>query len=115
MSENDELKQIEAALRPLPMGPSRRIPTELRRRIARYARRRLAGGLSREAIAKELGVSSPTLVRVLQEEAPPAFVPVRTSGASRTTTASLTVRGPAGLTIEGLDIEGLVTLLRGLS
>ena len=83
--------------------------------MARYARRRLAGGLSRGAVARELGVGDPTLARMLREEPPGEFVPVRASTPSEEPAATMTVRGPGGLTIEGLDIDGLVALLRGLS
>lgn len=114
MSENQELKQLRTALKALPKGPARRIPAGLRRQIARYTRRRLAEGAPRGAIASEIGVGAPTLVRVLREEEAPGFVPVRVTKAVPST-PPLTVRGPAGVTIEGLDIEGLVALLRGLS
>ena len=112
MSTNKELQRIKAALGERPKGPGRRIAPEVRSLIARYARRRLAAGTSRVAIAAELGVGDGTVARVLQTAAEVELVPVRLTSEGL---SSATVRGPGGLTIEGLDIEGLAALIRALS
>jgi hypothetical protein len=112
MSTNVELQEIKKALTALPKGSSRRIAPELRLRVAMYARSRIAEGAARAAIARALGVSAPTIRRLLRERLVPQMVPVQiaTHSASR-----LIVRGPNGLNVEGLDFDGLVALIRALS
>lgn len=109
MSTKSELQHIKSALAARPKGPGRRIPPELRRRIAGYARRRATEGAARVAVARELGIAEQTIVRAL-ETSPDELLPIHVSGS-----VTATVRGPAGLTIEGLDIEGLAELIRALS
>ncbi len=110
MSTKTELQQIKTALVSRPKGPGRRIPPELRQRIARYARRRAREGASRLAVAREIGVAEQTVARALNAS-PDDLLPICASDSA----SGATVRGPAGLTIEGLDIEGLAELLRALS
>ena len=112
MSTKKELQRIRAALAARPKGPGRRITPEVRHWIACYAHRRAAEGASRVGVAREVGVSDETLVRVLKAEPADELVPVRVALES---SCSPTVRGPGGLTIEGLDIEGLAGLIRALS
>jgi len=102
------------ALATRPKGPGRRIPPELRRLIGRYAQRRIAEGASRVQIVSEVGVGDGAIVRALEGERAEALRPVRVVSQS-TSAPEVTVRGPAGLTIEGLDVEGLVALIRALS
>lgn len=112
MSTNDEQKQIRAALARQPRGPGRRISPEIRRLIGRYARRRLAAGATRMAVSAELGVGDQTIARALATMLTQELLPVRVASSP---SRSLTVRAPAGLTIEGLDIEGVAALIRALS
>lgn len=113
MSRSNELKQIQRALAELPTGRERRIPEQVRDWITTYARRQMAAGQSRSAVAAELGVSDPTLVRLLRRSSP-RLLPVHVA-AGPEIRGGLVVRGPGGLVIEGLDVDGLIALIRGLA
>jgi hypothetical protein len=112
-------ERLEQAVSALATGGQRRYPEKLRARIAEYSRARLKAGVGLTRVSSELGVSHPTLVRLLDEK-PIAMRRIRiarpkaTEGKSAATEA-LVVRGPAGLVIEGLDVEGVATLVRALS
>ncbi len=108
---NNELQRIREGLAGLPKGRARRIPPELRALIDRYARRRADEGARQNAIARELGVGESTVSRALEEPSE-GLRPVRVV---RTSSGAIIVRGPGGLTIEGLDIAGLAALIRALS
>lgn len=95
-------------------GPQRRYPAKLRAQIAEYAHARLAAGAKRSHVVAELGVSSPTLVRLLAQQRP-AFKQVRLSAEPQPVqprSGALVVRAPGGLVIEGLDVASLAQLLR---
>jgi len=106
-----EQQQIRAALEGLPTGRARRIPPEVRALIERYVRRRISEGARRNAVARELGVGESTVARAW-DAGTEQLRPVRVVPASP---AAVTVRGPCGLTIEGLDIDGVAALIRALS
>jgi transposase-like protein len=111
----DRIHTLVAALTP---GCQRRYPVRLRRQIADYAQARLQAGVARARVCHELGISDPTLGRVLAErEEGSRFQPVRILPPARKAVlaAGVTVRGPSGLTIEGLDTAGLAALMRALS
>ena len=112
MLTNTELRELQAAIAALPRGPNRRLPTGLRQRITAYVHEQVDGGRSRGVISEELGISIPTVRRLLNEKRPAKMVPVRVTPAAA---SSITVRGPSGLVIEGLGMEGLVALIRALS
>ena len=111
-------QRIRAEVERLTAGRQRRYPPTLRRQIAQYARVRLAQGARRYELVGELGVSDPTLVRMLEEDRPEPrlrpvrVVPEREAPASR---APIVVRAPGDIVIEGLDAAGVATLLRALS
>ncbi len=111
-------QRIRADVASLTAGPQRRYPAALRRRIAAYARARLAQGASRGQVGVELGVSDPTLVRLLGEQRPtPRLRPVRVVSTREPAMggSSVLVRAPGGVVIEGLDPAGIAALLRALS
>ena len=125
IQQRNTIRQVASKLR---RGPQRRYPTKLRREIASYARVRLAQGVARATVCEELGVSSPTVVRILSEAetrrsgaatreavaGSPAIRPVRVV-AEAIDSRRLVVRGPGGVVVEGLDLAGVVSVLRGLS
>jgi phytoene dehydrogenase-like protein len=123
LSLESRRQRIRAAVDRLTQGPQRRYPGRLRRQIADYAQVRMAAGASRALVVGELGVSDPTLSRLLADEAPrPRLRPVRVvadpgpatpQGAAAS--AMLTVRAPGGVVIEGLDVGGIVALVRALA
>jgi predicted transcriptional regulator len=100
------------------MGTAVRYSKDLRRRAARFARRRRRLGTPVAAIARELGLRARTLRLWLQEPAsPPRLrrVAVATepenSGSARGVSVLVTSQG---IRVEGLDLQAVVTLLRGL-
>ena len=104
--------RIRSAVEELPPGPMRRYPARLRMSIASYARAYIADGGSQTRVCAELGVSPPTLSRLL-DDARPTLRPVRVIEAAEPARA-VVGRGP-GIVIEGLYIEGAAALLRGLA
>lgn len=110
MPTNQDLRRIRRHLAELPNGRGRRFSHELRDELGRYARARRAAGATNAAIAVELGVSAPSVARALARR---TVVPVRVVEDPRV--QQLMVRGPHGVLVEGLDIEGVALLLRALS
>ncbi len=125
LQQRKTIRKMASKLRP---GSQRRYPTKLRRQIASYARGRLAQGVARATLCEELGVSSPTMIRILSEAetrqgtpgtrkavaGPPSIRPVRIV-AEAIDGGRLVVRGPGGVVVEGLDLDGVVSVLQGLS
>ena len=122
-SQEARRAQIRRSISSLARGRQRRYSTKQRRMIGAYARERIAGGSSRAQISKEIGVSDPTLVRLLEQDnaasgrlRPVRIVeepgPIAEAGSAMTTPV---VRGPAGIVIEGLDIASIAALVRALS
>lgn len=100
-----------------PRGAGRRYPPPLRRIAVEYFERRRAAGATVEAISRELGVKRHTLVAwtsATESTQAPRFVPVNVV-AERTTPSTFVVHGPRGIRIEGLDLAGVIALLRGLA
>ena len=122
MSTKQELQRIRTALAARSRGPGRRLPPDLRERIARYAIRRARDGATRFAVAREVGVGEQTISRAI-DALPDELIPIRVAeparGAEPARSAQpshgAVVRGPAGLTIEGLDIADIAELIRALS
>lgn len=123
-----EAGRVRRAVSGLREGPQRRYSPALRRAIQRVARARLAGGRSRAAICEELGVSSPTLDRMLTEPVPgpqrgpsrSAWRPVHVRAPAPTSQsaaagAALVARCPGGVVVEGLDVAGVAALVRALA
>jgi len=119
--------RIRAAVAALTAGAQRRYPVQLQAQIAEYARERMEAGAARAQVVKEIGVSDPTLSRLLgakgrrRRPQRSVFRPVivdpgaeRAAGAAIHAT-SLVVRGPGGIVIEGLDVAGVAALIRALS
>lgn len=127
MSGKDLLARLCTALSSVSgVGRGRRYPKRLQKRVVEYYRLRSSQGLSDKEIAAELGILWKTLQRWQKQtaQAPnsthaPVFEPVHIVDppvdAATTTRNTLVVRGPAGLCIEGLDLDGLAELVRRLS
>lgn len=64
------------------------------------------------AIAEELGITTPTLGRWLEEPVEPGFHEVKLAPASPAPGGGLRVVLPSGLCIEGLDLGQVVELAR---
>lgn len=111
-------QRLRAEVARLTAGSRRRYPAVLRRQIAHYAQSRLAEGVLRSELVDELGVSDPTLARLLEEARPePRLRPVCVvpEAQARPSRSPIVVRAPGGIMIEGLDAAGVAALLRALS
>jgi hypothetical protein len=86
---------------------------ELKGRLIAETQSRRATGKTLEAIGEELGVPWKTLSRWCTEEQKSASG-FRAVEIVATPSAKLVVHGPAGLRIEGFDLDGVVELLRRL-
>ena len=111
MSKNTEARRVHAVLAKLPQSRGRRFTSQLRADVERYARRRAAEGASKAAIARELGVSGPTITRALKRPTR-ALVPVRVVSEP---VSPVVVRGPCGVVVEGLDVAQVAKLMRELA
>lgn len=100
-----------------------RYPGWLRSKTVGYYERRAQAGVDMREVAAEIGLSTASLRRWVAEsryrqskQATPqesGFVPVTVASESTEQPETrLVVRGPMGLQIEGLDLDGVVELLR---
>jgi hypothetical protein len=111
-------QRIRAEVDGLTAGPQRRYPARLRRRIVAYAEQRVREGVARARVGAELGVSDPTLTRLLGVAARGHRLrPVRVlaDAPASSTREKVVVRGPGGIVVEGLDVAGVAALLQALS
>jgi hypothetical protein len=94
-------------------GRGRAYPEALRRRAVAYFHERRVEGAAVADIGPEIGLSWRTLVRWEremrgQDEPSPAFELVHVESSSPTASwQGFVVHGPAGLRVEGLDMDGL--------
>lgn len=111
----DETRKLRAAIAALPTR-RRRFPPALRASLRAYVKREVAGGASRSRVAASLGVSQPTVSRLLAEGALATLLPiVVVEEQPAPAPKSIVVRGPHGLLIENLDLDGVAELIRALS
>jgi hypothetical protein len=93
-------------------------PAELRRDIESYVRDRRATGRSLHGTAQDLGLSQTTLVRwklqARRDPGLPQMRPVSVLPMPPTFTGAISVSGPRGLRIEGLDLDAVAELIRRL-
>lgn len=96
-----------------------RYPEDLKAEIVAFTRRRMAEGASRRRCALDLGLPVPTLALWMRGAEPEAgFRPVRQAQEepdTATPSGELRLVTPAGHRVEGLDLEGLVAVLRALA
>jgi predicted transcriptional regulator len=110
-SEREELRQVLAKLGP--RGRGKRYPKDLLTRLAAYGRARREQGATMFEIGSELGVTHRVVERWLREAGKmKRFRRVQIIG--ELPKQRVTVRGPHGLVVEGLDIAALADLLRKL-
>ncbi len=118
---DNRVRQLQLRIRALRRGHARsqiRYPADLRADIIGAARAARAAGRSIYGVARDLGVSAPTLIEWLRRPTPGRLRQVTIGPAPVKTTASkpsAVLVTPHGLRIEGLDLAGLVTVLRDLA
>ena len=114
----DDTAQLRCAIEALSANSyCRQYPTELRARIVAHAERQLQTGRTTWEIARSLGMAGKTLQLFMNEHKPTALVPVRVVDDRQVRRArqELVIRTPAGLSVEGLELSDVVTLLRALA
>ena len=97
-------------------------PDHVRQAVVRYASPLVAAGRSVASLAAEVGLAPPTLGRWLaadRPDEPSGFVPVLVDDRPPAwptgfPTATLTLVTPGGFRVEGLQLDALLVLLRGL-
>jgi hypothetical protein len=109
---DQRIRRFRAACRRGVRG-RRRYPIEAHRAAVEYARWRQRDGATVHRAAGELGLPMPTL-QVWMRAAAPAFRRVAVAPTVPSESARLVARMPSGLSIEGLDLAGVVTLARAL-
>jgi predicted transcriptional regulator len=110
MDRMAELRRSIAELGPRRRGA--RIPEDLRREIATYARERRDDGVTLDAVADEIGVSAETIRRYVQRKrSSRELVRVEVIPDAMEVDA-LVVISPRGYRVEGLDLERAARLLR---
>jgi hypothetical protein len=121
LNDNEEKQLKEEIDQCGPKGTARRYPKELREKITRWVKVQREKGVRTEVIASTLGVSWESLARWAGERGPssqgdrPRLRAVRvTPSPLESTEGRLTVRTPQGFAVEGLDMAGVIELMRRL-
>ena len=96
-------------------GPGRGLPRALRLEVARYAATRSLEGASITVVARELGIPTATLRRWIASASDDAFEVVHLVTPPASVPATFSLTGPAGVRVEGLDLDALAALLRKLA
>src|SRR5207247_1064784 len=120
-SMDDRVAKLQLRVRALHRGHAGsqiRYPEDLRAEIIAVARAGRTAGRSVYRLAREIGVSAPTLIEWLRRPTrghlrQVAVVPATVT--TMTSTRNPVVVTPHGFRIEGLDLAGLVTVLRDLA
>ena len=103
-------------------GRGVRYPDDLRDQATSYLARARARGESLQSVATELDLPAETLRRWTngakkpQDEAEAAFQEIRIVEETKPEPrGELVVTGPAGITVQGLDLDGVVALMQKLA
>ena len=118
---NDSIQTLRSEARRLARGKvprAIRYPARFRTAAVALARTQLRRGHAVDRVAAVVGVTTPTLARWLRcRPVPPPLRPVAVMGDSPrdvTPASSIVLITPHGVRVEGLDREGIVTVLRAL-
>ncbi len=118
---DEEIRRLRADARRLAQGKHRsqvRYPEAFRRAAVTLARRRQGRGGSVTRLAREIGVSEPTLTKWLRPSPGPGLRPVAVAlppPPAPHAGASPVLIAPNGVRIEGLDHDALIAVLRALA
>ena len=118
MSIRETERLRNALARATRRGRGRAYPAALRAEVARHACAQAAVGEGVTTMARALGINTGTLASWVarHRSASPAFARVEIVDApTLPVAAKLIVFGPRGLRIEGLDLDGLASLLQRLA
>ena len=115
----DRIQTLQGRLRAVHRGRAggrQRYPADLRAEIVTVTRAGRGAGRSVRSLARDLGVSAPTLTRWLRRprRGPLRQVMLAPSAMAAEGAPAPVLVTPHGARVEGLDLAGLVTVLRGL-
>jgi transposase-like protein len=111
MKQND-ISSLRRAIETLaPSKQLRRYSPALRARLVALVRAHPDRGIT--SLARALGMAPQTLDRITSGARAP-LVPVKLIE-NKTSRSALLVRGPRGIVVEGLDVNGVADLIRALS
>jgi len=115
----DAREELRTALSKLgEMGRGKRYPRALLEKMLSYTVARRRQGATLLAVGSELGMNWKTLARWLGERKAARFERVEVVATAPATAVpaamSIVVHGPRGVRIEGLDIDGVASLVRRL-
>src|SRR5262245_37454983 len=117
----DAVRRLRADAQRLTQGKPRsqvRYPEAFRRAAVALARGRRGHGGSVARLARDIGVSEPTLTKWLRPVPMPALRPVAvtvTSPPAAAAGARPVLITPSGVRVEGLDRDALIAVLRALT
>ena len=106
-------EELAAAVEALGKRKRRNYPSELRQQIADHVREQRSAGVPLKTISRTLGVG-PTLLRRWEVERVGAFRRVELTGALKQDDGWV-LQAPCGVVVEGLTLEALIVILRGLA
>jgi hypothetical protein len=117
---DDRIAQLKNRVRALHRGhvaSQVRYPGDVRAEITSVTRAARAAGRSVYMLARELGVSAPTLIEWARQPVRRPWRPVTLSTQIPETALPVTpvLVAPHGFRVEGLDVAGVVTVLRSLA
>ena len=109
----DEARSLRDAVRGLGRShPTAEIPRELRLQITAFAPRAKTAGWSMATVARAVDVSVGSIRNWRREQGSVALVPVTVS--REVAGSGLSVVGPSGYRVDGLDVPTTAALLRAL-
>lgn len=100
-----------------PRSPSRRLPEELKRRVVAWAEARRACGAGTAELEQRVGIPWTSLSKWMTKSSPRPSSPLPLKPVSVVPARAGShpiLKTPSGLTVEGLDVDGLAELLRRL-
>jgi hypothetical protein len=110
--KHDDISSLRRAIETLaPTKKCRRYSSSLRARIVAVVRAHPERGIV--SLARALDMAPQTLERIVGSARSP-LLPV-TLIEDRSTAAPTLIRGPRGIVVEGLDVNGIAELIRALS
>lgn len=110
---NDEISGLRRAIASLAARKNvRRYPADLRARLVALVEAHSESSVA--ALAAALDMPAQTLSRFVSS-ASPTFVPIQIAPNHQWRASPIIVRGPGGIVVEGLDLDGVADLIRALS
>ncbi len=115
---NEAIRQLRSEARQLTRGKvpkAIRYPIAFRAAVAALTRVQLDQGASMNRVARTLGLPAQSLLRWVEQSAPPVLRPVTVRPAAAPPAppaAGPVLLTPQGLRVEGLDRDTLITVLR---